>query len=167
MEAFHKSPIHLKSMESLKQPLLEIKKEYETHMRYYSQRIAGSFMVILASIAREISFVSAKKDKGEHIANLVINYILEHYHTEINSQTLGSIFHFHPNYINRLMVRHTGLSTHQYLLMYRITQAISLIQTTNLSISQIAYEAGFRDMKHFSNAFKHRTGKSPMKFRMI
>lgn len=160
-------PIHLRNMESIEPTLLEIKEEYETHRKYYQQHISGLFMTVLTSVARAISFNHTGQYKSAQITDSIISYIHENYAQPITNEKLSSVFHFHPNYINRLMVRYTGLSTYQYVLMRRITQAIKLIQTTDLPITQIASKVGFHDPKHFSKIFKSKTGKSPRNFRIV
>ncbi|MDD5603266.1 MAG: AraC family transcriptional regulator [Eubacteriales bacterium] len=87
------------------------------------------------------------------------------YEREITNKMIGRLFSFHPNYINKLMVHNTGKSLHKYILYHRISKAIVLIQSTDKSISEIAYKVGFNDSIHFSKQFKKVTGNKPMHFR--
>jgi AraC-like DNA-binding protein len=65
------------------------------------------------------------------------------------------------------MVLNTGSSLHQYLLNYRISMAIELIESTYGSITDIAYQVGFKDISHFSKYFKKKTGRAPSEFRRM
>jgi signal transduction histidine kinase/ligand-binding sensor domain-containing protein/CheY-like chemotaxis protein len=55
----------------------------------------------------------------------------------------------------------SGKSTAIFIRSVRLQKARELIITTDLSISQIAYEVGFNDPSWFSRAFKDEFGKTP------
>ncbi len=46
----------------------------------------------------------------------------------------------------------------------RITHAMYILQTTDLSVTQIAYEAGFVEMLTFERDFKKHTLMTPKEF---
>lgn len=53
----------------------------------------------------------------------------------------------------------------RWVIRRRIEHASKLIANTNQSITQIAFEAGFEDLSHFSRAFKSHVGVSPTEFK--
>ncbi len=59
----------------------------------------------------------------------------------------------------------TGLSPNQYLLGLRIRKAGELLQSTSLSMSEVAALAGFDSVYYFSKYFKKSTGISPSLYR--
>lgn len=65
----------------------------------------------------------------------------------------------------RLFKRHSGTSPHTYLLQLKLNQAAQLLETTQRSIKEIAYELNFGDPYHFSRTFKKQFGVSPRHFR--
>ena len=83
----------------------------------------------------------------------------------ISNSDIGQALSFHPNYLNRLMIKHTGRSLHQYLLYYRLTKALDRLQSTSLSVAEIAEKSGFTDTGHFTKAFKKQFGASPKEMR--
>ena len=166
MEAFN-SPIILQDMEMFETDLREIAKEFATKKKYYNKKISGLFLSILVNIARVTSSISTNMDNSESKADIIIHFIHNNFSKDLTNHDIGIIFNFHPNYINKLMVSHTGMSLHKYLLIHRISQAIHLIQTTSMSISEIAYMVGFKDTNHFSKYFKKVTGRKPGDFRKI
>ena len=50
---------------------------------------------------------------------------------------------------------------HEYVEEQRIKKAIDLMLSTNMTLTQIAYECGFSSQSYFSYAFKHAKGMSP------
>lgn len=69
------------------------------------------------------------------------------------------------NYLNILCKKHLKISATQLIQQRVITEAKRLLQSTSLSIKEIAFELGFVDHAYFSNFFKSRTGISPTEFR--
>jgi len=53
----------------------------------------------------------------------------------------------------------------KWLTQRRVKHAAHLIANTNLSISEVAYDAGFEDLSHFSRAFKNVIGSSPSEYK--
>jgi AraC-like DNA-binding protein len=59
----------------------------------------------------------------------------------------------------------TGMNTQQYIQNAIIEKAKEKLSTTNLSVSEIAYELGFEHSQSFSKLFKTKTNVSPLEFR--
>ena len=55
----------------------------------------------------------------------------------------------------------TGCSTTQFIRKIRLQKAQQLLKTTNLNISEVAYEVGFSDPNYFSRRFSEEFGSSP------
>ncbi len=62
---------------------------------------------------------------------------------------------------------HFKSSPGRWLTNRRLQHAHILIQTSQKSISEIAYESGFENASHFNRAFKEKFGHSPGKSRQI
>ncbi|WP_367867024.1 helix-turn-helix domain-containing protein [Pedobacter sp. WC2423] len=70
-----------------------------------------------------------------------------------------------PGYLSGLLKSLTGQNTQQHLHHKLIELAKEKLSTTNLSVSEIAYELGFEHLQSFSKLFKIKTSFSPMEFR--
>ncbi len=54
-----------------------------------------------------------------------------------------------------------GVSVSDYISNYRLEMSKSMLETTNLSISEIGYSTGFSSPNYFSTAFKNKYGVTP------
>jgi AraC-like DNA-binding protein len=54
-----------------------------------------------------------------------------------------------------------GVPPHRYLLTRRIERATALLRDTDLSITEIAFQAGWSSLGTFGRTFRDVTGKSP------
>lgn len=70
-----------------------------------------------------------------------------------------------PRYLSDMLNSLTGLNTQQYIQNAIIEKAKEKLSTTNLSVSEIAYELGFEHSQSFSKLFKTKTNVSPLEFR--
>jgi AraC-like DNA-binding protein len=70
-----------------------------------------------------------------------------------------------PNYLGSLLKALTGQTTQQHIHNKLIEKAKEKLSTTNLSVSEIAYELGFEHPQSFSKLFKTKTQFSPLEFR--
>jgi len=70
-----------------------------------------------------------------------------------------------PNYLSGLLKVLTGQSAQQHIHEKLIEKAKERLSTTDLSVTQIAYELGFEHPQSFSKLFKTKTNLSPSEFR--
>jgi AraC-like DNA-binding protein len=164
MDCFN-SPVVLENMQELESTLFEIKDEYITRKKYYINRINGLFLSLLGDVARYACSIKGRQGEFGVTIDRIIEWIHNNYSKPLSNKDIGRHFNFHPNYINRLMVMHTGTSLYKYVLNYRISQAINLMQSTSMNITEIANMVGFKDINHFSKYFKKTIGISPKHFR--
>jgi len=80
-------------------------------------------------------------------------------------QHVADTLHVSPKYLSSLLKVLTGQSTQQHIHDKLIEKAKEKLSTTQLSISEIAYELGFEHLPSFSKLFKAKTNLSPLAFR--
>lgn len=69
------------------------------------------------------------------------------------------------NYFGDLVKKETGKSAQEYIQIKLIDVAKEKVFDPNKSVSEIAYELGFKYPQHFSRLFKQKVGHSPKEFR--
>jgi AraC-like DNA-binding protein len=63
--------------------------------------------------------------------------------------------------------KETGISAQEYIQNKLINVAKERIFDSTKSVSEIAYELGFKYPQHFTRLFKQRVGYSPRDYRML
>jgi AraC-like DNA-binding protein len=71
------------------------------------------------------------------------------------------------NYFGDLIKKETGKSAQEYIQTRVIEVAKERIFDQSKSVSQIAYELGFKYPQHFTRLFKQRVGQSPNEYRAL
>ena len=75
--------------------------------------------------------------------------------------------HLSANYFGDLVKKETGYSAQEYIQNKLIAVAKEKVFDPNKSVSEIAYELGFKYPQHFSRLFKQKVGHSPNEFRQM
>lgn len=114
----------------------------------------------------------------EHINSDILTQFetcLQDYFTIGKAETIGfpmvhyfaDQLHLSPNYFGDLIKKETGVSAQDYIQNKVIQVAKERVFDQSKSISEIAYELGFKYPQHFSRLFKQRVGYSPNEFRNL
>lgn len=72
-----------------------------------------------------------------------------------------------PNYLGDMIKKETGKSPQEHIQLKLISIAKERIFDPSKSISEIAYELGFKYPQHFSKMFKKVTGTTPNDYRLM
>lgn len=55
----------------------------------------------------------------------------------------------------------TGYSPNEYLRIARLKKAMSLLDTTDMTVSEVAYAVGFSTSSYFAKCYKEYFGENP------
>lgn len=71
-----------------------------------------------------------------------------------------------PSYLSREFSKHFGnMNFGDYIRKLRIDKATGLMESTDYSLTEIAYLTGFSDQSHFTRIFKQHTGMVPSAYK--
>lgn len=108
--------------------------------------------------------VPASGSKTDMQKELLV-YIQQHYTDKITLQDLAEQFHLSEKYISRYFKEHFYLTFSDYVNHLRLTHAKKLLETTELSVTEIALCSGFPNVSYFIRTFKTCYEKPPLKYR--
>lgn len=151
-----------------------IEQEYNANIDRFSQNVIIAQLELLLTYSERFyqrQFITRKVASHEILTKL--EDLLAHYFSSgaLAKQGLPSVTHIaenlniSPGYLSGLLKSLTGQNTQQHLHNKLIELAKEKLSTTNLSVSEIAYELGFEHLQSFSKLFKTKTSLSPMEFR--
>ena len=151
-----------------------IQQEYDSNIDKFSKQIIISQIESLLNYADRFynrQFITREKVNHQILDRLEI-LVSEYFNSDnlVNTglptvQYIAEQLYLSPKYLSNLLRLLTGQNTQQYLHDKLILKAKEKLSTTNLSVSEIAYELGFEHLQSFSKLFKTKTNLSPLEFR--
>ncbi len=93
------------------------------------------------------------------------DYIEMNLGEKIRAADLAALAGYSEYYITRKFKEETGFFLNDYLKFARMERAKLLLQSTDLSVLEIAGQLGFATRSYFSQAFREITGMTPTRFR--
>lgn len=154
--------------------LLKIEQEYQSNIDKFSQELIIAqieLLLIYSERFYERQFLTRKKSNCqllERFEKVLSQYFESDSLLENGVPTVTDIakqMNISANYLGSLLRIHTQQNTKQHIQSKLIEYAKERLSTTQLSISEIAYELGFEHPPSFSNLFKSKTNLSPSEFR--
>ncbi len=151
-----------------------IQQEYHSNIDKFSQSIIISQIETLLNYAERFyqrQFIT-RQINNHKILNRLEEVLTDYFNSEnLISEGLPTVQYISeklntsPNYLRSLLKVLTGQNTQQHIHQKLIEKAKEKLSTTDLSISEIAYELGFEYPQSFSKLFKIKTNLSPLAFR--
>lgn len=167
-EALHISDMERNVVENI---LENIENEYRQNIDAHTQDIIVSQLDVLLNYSERFytrqfqTRSSVEPDIVTRVHLLLQKHIDEHRKEFISVNALASELNMSPHYLSDLLRSQTGMNTQQHIHAFLIEQAKSLLATTQLSVSEIAYRLGFEYPQHFNRLFKSKTGITPLEYR--
>lgn len=151
-----------------------IRQEYHANIDKFSQQIIVSQIETLLSYSERFynrQFLTRKKANHKMLNSL--EELLTAYFNDDQLllkglptvQYVSEKLNVSPKYLSSLLKVLTGQTTQQHIHDKLIDRAKEKLSTTDLSVSEIAFELGFEHPQSFSKFFKAKTSLSPVEFR--
>ena len=151
-----------------------IEQEYQSNIDKFSQSIIISQIETLLNYSERFyqrQFIT-RKITNHKILNRLEDMLTAYFNSDdlVNKglptvQYIAEALNVSPNYLSGILKVLTGQSTQQHIHHKLLEKAKEKLSTTDLSVSEIAYELGFEHPQSFSKLYKTKTNLSPLEFR--
>jgi AraC-like DNA-binding protein len=168
--------LHLSDKEeaTLNGILQNMEQEYHSNIDKFSQSVIIAQLELLLTYAERFyhrQFIT-RKIANHQILERLEDILSSYFNTDSLAdkglptvQYIADALNVSPNYLSGLLKVLTGQSTQQHIHDKLIEKAKEKLSTTDLSVSEIAYQLGFEHPQSFSKLFKTKTHLSPLEFR--
>lgn len=95
----------------------------------------------------------------------VIEFINANLHRKLPVSEMANSFQISTAHLRRLFKAETASSPVRYLSGLRIQRARELLETSSLSVKEIAAKVGLSDVSHFVRNFERTSGLPPARHR--
>lgn len=94
-----------------------------------------------------------------------LDYVDENYHRPLSLTELADISGYSLSRFKAKFKEEVGITPAEFITLQKIEKAKLLLETTNSSITELAFDLGFSSSNYFCSAFKKQAGISPYQYR--
>lgn len=99
------------------------------------------------------------------LTNSLSMYIQNNFTKDIKLKTIAKEFGYDYSYISSFFNRNFGMDFSSFVNSYRVRYAESLLEKSDLTITEVAMKSGFTTIRNFNLVFKEITGMTPGTYR--
>lgn len=126
--------------------------------------LKASLYAVLEQYLNNVELIN-KSAKESRMVTLISDYVMEHHTQNLTLSDLAKKLGYDYNYMSRCFHNTFNMSFSDFVNVYRIETATSLLENTEGSITSIAFKSGFQSVRAFNSYFKKITGMSPSQYR--
>lgn len=94
-----------------------------------------------------------------------IMYLDGHLNVPLTVPEIGRLLNLSRTKVSELFRSSTGMSPHQFLMRRRTMKAKQLLESSSLSLCDVAQRVGFSSQSHMTSMFRRFTGQTPHRYR--
>ncbi len=122
------------------------------------------------SSTRDFRYISNERVEGQnetetHRINLIFDFVLNNYHTEIRVEEAAAMVNLAVNSFSRFFSQRTRKTFTQFVNEVRLGQACKLLIANKMNISEICFACGFNNLSNFNRQFKRVYSVNPLEYR--
>ena len=106
---------------------------------------------------------NAKQNNSKVIED-TLEYISKNFASPLSLDHLAARANFSTTYFHKLFKASTGKTLHEYVEEERIKKSVELLLSTDMTLTEIAYECGFSSQSYFSYTFKRKMSLPPREY---
>ncbi|RCX09922.1 two-component system response regulator YesN [Anaerobacterium chartisolvens] len=130
-----------------------------------SDNSVRDLLVWIRHVVMKVVDYTGDVEKTQTIVNKVKQYITVNVEQEMTREEVANHLYLNPDYLDRIFKKETGMSVTKFMVQERLNKAQELLSKTELPVSVIAVAIGYKNMSHFSAAFKKHTNMNPIDYR--
>ena len=124
-------------------------------------QMCKGFTIGILGAALQNAELNPRTNKQDDLLAKVLEYCNDHYKEKLTLSQLANQFYVNQSGLSRLFNHGLGLSFNDFINLLRVEEAIHLLTTTSLTVSQIAFEVGFSNVRTMNRAFIKHQGVAP------
>lgn len=134
---------------------------------YEKERVSALVLYILTVLLEAVSssYRTDGGERGQSYLLLAMEYIQEHYSHPLGLSEVAGAVGVSAGYLSSLFSEKMQFGVKEYLTSVRIRHAMSLLATTEKSVTEIAFACGFGSFSNFERSFRRENGCSPLTYR--
>ncbi|MCR9250847.1 MAG: AraC family transcriptional regulator [bacterium] len=107
------------------------------------------------------SYSSVLNTTKSSVVSKATDYIHENYKKELSLKLIAKELNVHPVYLARCFKQKLHTTIGEYIRNVRVSESLSQLMSSEKSLTQIAFDAGFFDQSHFIKTYRNYFQNNP------
>ncbi|MGN0158623.1 MAG: helix-turn-helix transcriptional regulator [Brotaphodocola sp.] len=150
----HVHPLHIDNLST--QIAVEIENASPSALKTIDNKMIRKYCMLVQNYSRR---------SYSPLVQNCLDYIDFHYAEDLSLDSLACRFSVSNSYLSSLFKKEIQMTLTDYINKTRIRQSLIFLNSTGLSIQEIAIRCGFSDSNYFTRTFKKFQGQSPKGYR--
>ena len=142
-----------------------LRTELEQQHGGYRFTATGLFMGLIGYLSRCYSECGRESSETLLRVGKTISFLQNHLAEDITLEQLARMAQQSKRSFQRIFRQAMGASPIDYLVRLRVAKGCELLRCSEMSITEIAFEVGFKDSNYFARQFRKAMGQCPREFR--
>ena len=124
----------------------------------------GYIYVILGTLLEHMSLENRAEPVDPQFSARLLLYVSENFRRDISLSSIAAAMGYHPSYLSRAFRSHFRIGLNRYISLLRLREAVLLLKEHKKSVTDAAYESGFRSLRTFYRVFYDEFGCTPKEY---
>jgi AraC-like DNA-binding protein len=143
--------------------MLELEKECRDGKNLNACR--ALVLLILSRVMPHLGLVKNRDIESYDLTHHIVSHVAEHFQEPLTLTSLAKQLNVSKFYLSRAFSAKLNTSFNRYINYIRANYALTLIQSTNYTLTRISADSGFESQRTFNRAFKEIFGLTPGEYR--
>ena len=126
----------------------------------YQQALVEQLIILVLR-----QYLPNEKIRPEAFINRALGYLHSHFSEPITVADAAAYVGYTPNYFNTCFREQMGIPFGEYLRQMRLGYGENLLRSSQMPVTEVAYESGFGSLSYFSRCFCKQYGLYPQEYR--
>jgi AraC-like DNA-binding protein len=138
---------------------------YEAKSSHYmiESQLRGLLSQIILQCA--LSFKDNEELQLSREIQIALEYMKEHFTEDIEIKHVADHIHKSTTFLYNTFKKEIGQAPNEYILRLRLEKACKELKSSDKSITEISFDAGYTSTQYFSKMFNRFTGRTPSSYR--
>ena len=124
----------------------------------------GILYSLCGQFDKQAEYIDKKADR-DNLLYKMFAFVEENFNKDCSLLNLSKELGYDYSYLSRHFKKIVGISFNAYTTYYRLSNACYLMENTEQTILQCAFNSGFASLRNFNRCFKEQLGVTPTQYR--
>lgn len=122
--------------------------------------LRGALYAVLGEYLAKVQLSPALRQNGD-LFDRILRYTQENFTADITLKSTADALGYEEHYLSRLFHSRIPMHFSRFVGWYRVDRARTLLQSTDLPITEVALRSGFQSTRSFNRVYRELTGLTP------